>query len=232
MIEEYQQKRLSEISYRRATYRPATVNREVEVMRRIYNLALREDMVLKNPCWKVTRLPERNARDRVLSPEEWKRLMIELPQHAADIISTAYHTGMRAGEGRRVYFNEEVRGMLERLGKVRSITHNLVFTYGGKPIKSIKVSLARALKRAKISDFRFHDLRHTFTTNVRRAGVDKTVIMKLTGHKTLSMFTRYNTVDEADAKQALNLMEGHFANLGQPATAIPLQEEERVSDLA
>jgi len=46
---------------------------------------MREDMVLKNPCWKVTRLPERNARDRVLSPEEWKRLIIELPQQAADI---------------------------------------------------------------------------------------------------------------------------------------------------
>ncbi len=211
-------------------------------------------MVAKNPCWKVTRLPERNARDRVLSSEEWGRLLKELLQHATDIMITAYHTGMRAGEifgmtwdrvnmregyfsltlsdtktgeGRRVYFNEEVRVMLERLGKVRSITHNLVFTYGRKPLKNIKVSLARALKRAKISDFRFHDLRHTFTTNARRAGVDKTVIMKLTGHKTLSMFTRYNTVDEVDAKHALNLMEGHLTNTGQPATAILLQEEKR-----
>jgi hypothetical protein len=70
------------------------------------------------------------------------------------------------------------------------------------------VCLARALKRAKISDFRLHDLRHTFVTNPRKVGVDRTVIMKLTGHKTLSMFTCYNTVDEADAKQAMNLRPG------------------------
>ena len=133
----------------------------------------------------------------------------------------------KTGEGRHVYFNGEVRDVLERLGKVRSISHNFVFTYRGNPLKSIKVCLARALKRAKISDFRLHDLRHTFVTNARKAGVDRTVIMKLTGHKTLSMFTRYNTVDEADAKQALNLMEGHLANTGQPTTAILLQAQKR-----
>ena len=55
-----------------------------------------------------------------------------------------------------------------------------------------------------------HDLRHTYTTNARKAGVHETVIMKLTGHKTRSMFTRYNSVDEADARQALDLMEAHF----------------------
>ncbi len=38
---------------------------------------------------------------------------------------------------------------------------------------------------------------------MRKAGVDQTVIMKLTGHKTLAMFNRYNTVDQQDAKQAM-----------------------------
>ena len=92
------------------------------------------------------------------------------------------------------------------------ILHNFVFTLGGKPLKNIRVSLKRALKKAKISEFRLHDLRHTFTTNARKAGVHETVIMKLTGHKTRSMFTRYNSVDEADANQALQLMEGYFGN--------------------
>ncbi len=241
MVEEYQQRRLLEVTYRKTLYKPASINRELEVMRRIYNLAMREEMVLKNPCWKVTRLSERNARDRVLTQEEWQGLLKELPQHAADIVTVAYYTGMRAGEifgmtwdrvnmregyfsltpkdtktgeARHVYFNGEVRGILERLGKVRSISHSFVFTFRGRPLKSIKVCLARALKKANITNFRLHDLRHTFTTNARKAGVDRTVIMKLTGHKTLSMFTRYNSVDEADAKQALYLMEGYFENQG------------------
>lgn len=133
----------------------------------------------------------------------------------------------KTGEGRRVYFNGEVREMLERLGKVRSLSHNFVFTFRGKPLKSIKVCLARALKKANITNFRLHDLRHTFTTNARKAGVDRTVIMKLTGHKTLSMFTRYNSVDEADARQALQLMEGYFRNGDPGTTANQLQTQKR-----
>jgi hypothetical protein len=54
-----QQKRLLEVSYRGTTYKPASINREIEVMRRIFNLAMREDMVVKNPCWKVTSFQRR-----------------------------------------------------------------------------------------------------------------------------------------------------------------------------
>ena len=43
---------------------------------------------------------------------------------------------------------------------------------------------------------------------MRKAGVDQSVIMKITGHKTPSMFQRYNTVDLADAKEAYQKLEG------------------------
>ena len=59
----------------------------------------------------------------------------------------------------------------------------------------------------KIENLRFHDLRLTFNTNMRKAGVDQTVIMKLTGHKTLSMFNRYNTVDQEDAMGAMERLD-------------------------
>ena len=42
---------------------------------------------------------------------------------------------------------------------------------------------------------------------MRKAGVDQTVIMKLTGHKTLAMFNRYNTVDQDDAIQAMQKLD-------------------------
>jgi integrase len=227
-------------------------------MRRIFNLAMRDDRVEKNPCWKVTRLSEKNARDRVLSGEELNILLKKLPQHAADIVAVGYHTGMKAGEifdltwdrvnmkeglfilesedtktgdSRHIYFNAPVREILERVGKVRPISHNYVFTYHAKPLKSIKTALANALEETGIKNFRFHDLRHTWTTNARKAGVDRTVIMKLTGHKTLSMFTRYNSVDEDDGKQALKMMDRYFAKAKRrETTAILLQGQKRGSE--
>jgi integrase len=84
-----------------------------------------------------------------------------------------------------------------------------VVTHRGRPIKSFRKGFENALDRAKIKDFRFHHLRHTFNTNMRKAGVDQTVIMKLTGHKTFSMFNRYNPVDQdhaIKAMQKLNLL--------------------------
>jgi len=211
---------------------------------------MREEMVDRNPCWKVARLQERNARNRVLSRGEFNKLLEQLPQHASDIVTVAYYTGMRAGEifgltwdrvnlkegffnltpedtktgePRHVYFNGQVKNILERLSKVRHVAHKHVFNYRGKPVGSIKFAITKALKAAGIKDFRFHDLRHTFVSNARKAGVDRTVIMKLTGHKTLSMFTRYNTVDQADAKDAMEKMDSLYGNEGQESAAIVLQ---------
>ena len=88
--------------------------------------------------------------------------------------------------------------------------HNRIFTYGWQSISSIYSSFRRACKNAAIINFnfRFHDLRHTFNANLRKAGVDQSVIMKITGHKTPSMSQRYNTVDLADAKEAYQKLEG------------------------
>ena len=79
----------------------------------------------------------------------------------------------------------------------------IVFGYQGKSIKSIKVAFKRACQKAGIDDFRFHDLRHTFVTNMRRAGKQDRAIMAITGHKTISMLMRYDKVDEEDLKRVV-----------------------------
>jgi len=56
-----------------------------------------------------------------------------------------------------------------------------------------------------------HDLRHTFNTNMRKAGVSESVIMAITGHSTREMFDRYNTIDEEDVKKAVDQLEGFLA---------------------
>ena len=59
-----------------------------------------------------------------------------------------------------------------------------------------------ACKGAGITNFRFHDFRHTAITNMRRAGIDLLTIMQISGHKTMVCFTRYNSFREADLKAA------------------------------
>jgi integrase len=87
-----------------------------------------------------------------------------------------------------------------------------VFLYRGKPIKDIRQGLKDACKKAGIKygrfvkdGFIFHDLRHTFNTNMRKAGVSELVIMKITGHSTREMFDRYNTVDKQDTREAVKM---------------------------
>jgi len=97
-----------------------------------------------------------------------------------------------------------------------------VFLYRGKPIKDIRTGLMGACKKAGIiygrfvkDGFVFHDLRHTFNTNMRKAGVPESVIMNITGHSTREMFDRYNTVDLEDTQKAINQMEGFLQSSDQ-----------------
>jgi integrase len=82
-----------------------------------------------------------------------------------------------------------------------------VFTYAGKRILSVRRAFEVACRKARIDNVVFHDLRHTFVTNMRRAGVDYFRIMAVTGHKTMTVFKRYNTIDEADLRQAKSQMD-------------------------
>jgi integrase len=75
---------------------------------------------------------------------------------------------------------------------------------------SITHAFVRASRKASVANATFHDLRHTFTTNARRAGIDHLTIMKITGHKTMSVFKRDNTVDEADLRQAMSQMDTYM----------------------
>jgi integrase len=114
----------------------------------------------------------------------------------------------KTGEPRLVFL-----GVLPELQKVfieaalrKQRKQDLVFTKpNGSPIKNWEVGgyFKKACQEAGVEPYRFHDLRHTFNTNMIKAGVQKSVVMKLTGHKTLSMFLRYSHLDREQSVSAL-----------------------------
>jgi integrase len=69
-----------------------------------------------------------------------------------------------------------------------------VFTCAGRSVGSIKRAFETVVKRAAIKEFTFHDLRHTAINNWRLQGHDYFRIMEASGHKTMRVFKRYNTV--------------------------------------
>lgn len=111
-------------------------------------------------------------------------------------------------------------------GVPRALHDDHVFLYRGnagkepgRPVKNIRKSLANACKRAGIpygrfirDGFVFHNLRHSFNTYMRKAGVSESVIMEITGHSTREMFDRYNTVDVEDRRQAVKVFESFLNN--------------------
>lgn len=107
-------------------------------------------------------------------------------------------------------------------GIPRGIHNGHVFLYKGKPIAGFTNALKKACKKAGIlygrfvkDGFIFHDLRHTFNTYMRKAGVSESVVMEITGHSTRQMFDRYNTIDIDDTRKAIGQLQDYLANVDQ-----------------
>ena len=75
-------------------------------------------------------------------------------------------------------------------------------------VQRIDKAFKAALVRAKIENFRFHDLRHTFASHLAMRGASSKDLQELLGHKTLSMTTRYAHLSQEHKKKAVNLLNG------------------------
>jgi integrase len=206
-----------------------TVNNDHIVLKHCLNVAIRRGLLQVNAASRVPLPDPQNARDRILSEEEWTRLHQAAKSHIRPVLLLAYQLGQRFSEivgltwdrvdlkrgfitlraidtktkrPRQVPTTADVREELQRLAKVRSLTSSHVFLYKGQPIQRISRSFRTALKDASITDFRFHDLRHCASTNLRRAGVDTATAMKIVGHQSEKSWKRYNAIEERDLLQA------------------------------
>lgn len=84
-----------------------------------------------------------------------------------------------------------------------------------KPIVDFRDVWANGCKAAGCPDLLFHDLRRTGARNLVRAGVAAHHAAKITGHKTLSVFNRYDIIDERDIADAVDKLERHQTSTAQ-----------------
>jgi integrase len=100
--------------------------------------------------------------------------------------------------------------LFDILSNIPRALHNPhVFLFKGIQLVSINEGFKAGMRRAGIPYGRnvkggltFHDLRHTFATDMRKSGVPEKLIMKITGHSTREMFDRYNTITSDEKDQA------------------------------
>ena len=78
-----------------------------------------------------------------------------------------------------------------------------MFHRNGRPIKDFYGAWKHACTKAGVPDRIPHDFRRTAVRNLERAGVPRSAAMKLTGHKTESVYRRYAIVSEADLSEGL-----------------------------
>jgi len=216
----------------------ATVNREIELLRRAFRLGAKRGRIVRLPAF-PEKLPERNARQGFLETGDFERILHHLPEPLGDAARFAFATGWRVGmlldmtwshvdragrvvmlpdskndDPQAIPLSDDLREIIERRWDARdyplpggaSGVSVYVFHIAGQPIKYWQLNEAWAAARtaAGLPGKLFHDLRRTAARNMVRGGVPEEIAMKVTGHRTRSMFNRYNIASLEDKLEALN----------------------------
>jgi integrase len=199
---------------------PATVNRELALMKHAFNMARREwEWVKENPVSMVSMEREPPPRDRWLTREEEAKLLACCPGWLHRMIIFSVETGLRRGElvnlkwsdvqmqvrvivvfgsktkeRRSVPLSQRAFQVLQVLRRLEE-TGEFVFVHSATDMRvnvnTLRTAFDSALKRVRINDFHWHDLRHTFASRLAQAGVDPYTIQRLMGHKSFVTTQRY-----------------------------------------
>jgi integrase len=207
LIEKYKKQRRETLTIHGTERKPASVNREIACLSKVFSLAVDNDDAIANPCTKVRKLREDNKRNRYLTREEEERLILamdESPSYLAPLVLLAIQTGMRKGElfkleWRDVDFGRGTIYIRDAKHPTRSRDREIPMSATAReilegldqkgekafPFIDIKRSFRTALRKAGIQNFRFHDLRHTAATRWGEAGATSKEISELLGNSIL-----------------------------------------------
>jgi integrase len=209
--------------------RPATLNRELSLLKHMYTKAIEWGKCKENPAKKVKKLKGEFKRVRFLLPDEVQRLLSNCADYLRPIVTVAVHTGMRKGEifglrWEQVNFEQGIITLQEtKNGERRDIPMDetvkatlkgierkgnyLFCNEEGDTFVRLQRSFEGALRKSGIQDFRFHDLRHTFASNMVMAGEDLNTVRELLGHKDLTMTLRYAHLSPSHKTRAINVLD-------------------------
>ncbi len=204
---------------------------------------------------KIKLLEENNAREGFFEHDEFLAVRDALQSHLQGLTTFAYKTGWRVSEittltwdrvdlgqgtvwlaaknsknkkAREIYLDDELKQILGeqwRENAKNELPYVFLNAHGTDRVKAFYRTWNNACAKAKVGKRYFHDFRRTAVRNMVRSGIPESVAMKVSGHKTRSVFDRYNIVDENDLKMAAKTQHEYLeAKMGTIQAQSPISE--------
>ena len=226
----------------------ATVNREVAYLRRMLSIAVDSGKLSWRPRFKM--LEGEKVRQGFLEHGDFLNLLGNLPDYLEPVVELLYLSGWRKGEALKLEWKDvDLEGRVVRLRiensknkesrvlpltgrlweivqerrKERRLDCPLVFHKNGKPIRDFRKAWNKACNISGLTGILVHDLRRCAARNLSRAGVPESVAMKITGHKTRSMYRRYRIVDERDLREATDRLQAYLNEQPKASITVPMR---------
>ena len=235
-IQQFVTKRADEVS-------PASVIKELNVLKHILGLAVEWDLLPFNPASKVKAPRPPAGRVRYLQPTELRAVLADCPDWLRPIAALAGFTAMRRseilnlrwldvdldggrillrqtknGDGRIIHLNTLAVNVLRGQQKTGTMSMDRVFPLADEcSPDNISKGFATVCKRLAIEDFHFHDLRHTCASWLRMQGADIHTVAQLLGHKDLRMAARYQHLSPEFLSVAVKRLDAIFGDAPQLA---------------
>jgi integrase len=206
--------------------KPATLVRELSVLRRVVRIAQSEwDVDINSEPFTRLRIPnQRSARERRLQTGEYERLIAACKSARTPwllpAVQLAIETGMRRSELLNARHEHVSNGLLlipktktgvartiPLTSKAQSLIYKLPRSICGRIIlltpNALRLAWGRTTKRAGIEDLHFHDLRHEATSRLFEKGLNPVEVATITGHKDTRMLMRYTHLRAEDLVRRL-----------------------------
>lgn len=226
---------------------PAAVNRDLAVLRILFNFAIRLGAASRNPVAGVKFLKENHLHMRVLTPEEEGQYLQAASPLLRDVAIIMLETGMRPGEVcklRTVDLDNKLGSVCVHEGKTPSARRHIPLTKRAldvlarravegksewlfpspfdpsKPVIEVRKAHEAAVKRAGIKPrFRLYDIRHTALSRMAMAGIDLATLKEIAGHSQIQMTMRYIHPTAEHRRRVVEKFETFCADLHRPTVS-------------
>ena len=226
----------------------ATINRELAALKRSFTLGVQAQKLHTRPY--IPTLQENNVRTGFFEYGDFVAVRDRLPDYLKPVVTFLYYTGCRkgealalewrqvdmdncvvrldpgttkSGEGRLLFLDGELLQVIQSQSDKRTILCPHIFHSKGKRIGDFRKAWRSACKAVGLAGRIPHDLRRTAIRNMIRAGVPERVAMMISGHKTRSVFDRYNIVNEQDLREAARKTSEHIEHQSKVPSVVPLK---------